>query len=150
MNKTKIFILIGVIVLMVLSVLYILLARFRSAGTATRSTSTMLIPTINPTIAVESKFAKSGYAYPNGEKLLDSTGDSGELPALEITSATQRANLSSTLPLKTEDFTISMDYKRAKYVVTFTDSNNQNNKREFEQWLKSNYGGLKIEEFILK
>ncbi len=150
MNKTKILILIGVIVLIALSLLYLLLTRSRTVGLTTNSTSTFLSPTVRPTVVVDSKFAKSGYAYPNGERLLDSTGDSGELPALEITPATQRANLSSSLPLKTEDFTISMDYKRAKYVVIFTDSSNQNNKSEFEQWLKSKYGGLKIEEFILK
>ena len=150
MNKTKIFILIGIVILIALFLSYLLLTRLRMAPSSVSSTSTFLSPTVRPTVVVDNKFAKSDYAYPNGEKLLDSTGDSGELPALEITSATQRANLSSTLPLKTEDFTISMDYQQAKYVVTFTDTNNQNNISEFELWLKSNYGGLKIEEFILK
>ena len=150
MNKTKIFILIGIVILIALFLSYLLLTRLRMAPSSVSSTSTSLSPTVRPTVVVDNKFAKSDYAYPNGEKLLDTTGDSGELPALEITSATQRANLSSSLPLKTEDFTISMDYKRAKYVVAFSDSSNQNNKSKFEQWLKSNYGGLRIEEFILK
>jgi len=142
MNITTALISVGIMVIIGLFILYVVLTRFRTTSTLDNNNTVTGQMTSGPPnfkglvtqvpLAIE-------YVKTVDNILLSTTGDSDNMPPLEITLATQRGELLSVLPLETEFFQITMDYKLAKYIVTFRDENNQDN-----------YSGLKIEEFILK
>jgi hypothetical protein len=150
MNKAKILIVVGIIILIGLFFVYIVLARLRTKSTLVNNDG-LTGQTTNgqPNIRRPSTQASPTIEYVEtvDNNILSTTGDSDNMPPLEITIATQRGELLSALPLETEIFQIAMDYKLAKYQVTFRDGDNQENRSTFEKWLQNNYPNLTIEEF---
>lgn len=149
MQKVKILLVISVGLLFLLVVVYgtLLMVRRGSspavpqAGVATPDGSPI------PSIQIDEEFASSDYAYPKMSKILSSTGANDEEAAEVDTAANQRGSLLSALPVQTANFTVTMDYAKAKYVVTFVDLENEDNLATFELWLADNYADLKPEEF---
>lgn len=148
MNKTKIFIIIGTMTLIWLFLIYILLAKLKSNNSNIGNTATLTnVPT--PNKPPNTPTPKRTYVTLANNQLLSSTGDANDAPAPEVTASAQRGNLLASLPVKTDTFQIVMDYKQAKYVVTFADKTNGENKNLFQKWLQQNYPDMSIEEFIV-
>ncbi|MBP6993930.1 hypothetical protein KBB12_01685 [Candidatus Woesebacteria bacterium] len=145
MNKTKILIIIGTMALVWLFLIYILLAKLKSND----FNASVSVSTTTPTRPPNTPTPKRTYVTLANNQLLSSTGDANDAPAPEVTASAQRGNLLASLPVRTEVFQIVMDYKQAKYVATFTDKTNVENKNIFQKWLQQNYPDMSIEEFIV-
>lgn len=131
-----------------LFLIYILLAKLKSNNSNVGNTATLTnVPT--PNKPPNTPTPKRTYVTLANNQLLSNTGDANDAPPSEVTASAQRGKLLSSLPLKTAFFQVTMDYKRAKYVVAFADKENAENKSNFEKWLKENYPDVSIEEFVL-
>lgn len=152
MQKIKLFIAIGVALLLLLATVYgalmIRSSQPKTPSPQVREFETSPAPPVDGEI--DQSFQGSPFAYPKMQQQLDSTGAlDEELTEDERESADARGSLWDALPIETNTFRISADYNRAKYAVTFSDSSNPVNQDAFEQWLEDTYPAISLEEFIL-
>lgn len=69
-----------------------------------------------------------------------------EIPLDLANTAAERQNLMGQTPFDTGLFQIDFDYNEDKFIVTLTEPK-QENRQQFDQWLKSNYPNLNTNQF---
>lgn len=80
-------------------------------------------------------------------KVADSTGVYEEaLPQYTLNLSNQKQDLRQRVPFDTGLFQIDFDYENDKFVVTLSEPK-QENRSQFDQWLKSNYPNLSVNQF---
>lgn len=152
MQKVKLFIGIGAALVLILVAVYgILMLRGGQAQKPSPQVPEAQKPLSPPSdIEIDKSFIDSPFAYPKTQRQLDTTGATDEdLTSQELEQAVERGSLWGALPIKTDTFTITPDYTRAQYAVSFTNPDNPTNQDQFEQWLKETYPAIGLDEFIL-
>lgn len=151
MNKIRIYIGIAGIMLLFLVTVYVVALYVRRIQPTQPITSQTPMNSVTPRVSINNPYLfVSPSANNKTTKLLDNTGALDELASPEASAASERSDLLLVLPITTDNFKITMDYKNLKYVVTFIDESNLDNMRIFNNWHKRNYSAVGIEEFTFR
>jgi hypothetical protein len=84
---------------------------------------------------------------PSSIEAVDFTGAAEEeIPPDIANSATERQNLMNQTPFDTGLFQVDFDYNEDKFIITLAEPK-QENRQQFDQWLKDSYPNLNTNQF---